>query len=216
VVLLFALGTVGSVVPRLFTVKRLLLGLLPYALFASAWGLTRLGTRRWRTIGIVVICVILCGINLLVIPKGPWREVTAWIETRAAEGDEIWVDALAVPAFEYYYQGTQEIHVLRASELKQLEISWEAQRVSNDGRLWIVALVDPYRKLLDYVSPAAKQAEVAGAMWNRVSVHVYQPARLLNSALIITAEPPPWLLTWPSPLDPACQVEGETISVDGY
>ncbi len=216
VVILFALGTVGSVVPRLFTIKRLLLGLLPYALFASAWGLARLGAGRWQRTSIVIVCVILCGVNLLTIPKGSWREVTAWIETRAAEDDEIWVDALAVPAFEYYYQGTQKIHILRASELEQLQVSWEARQSSGDGHLWIVALVDPYRNLLDYVSPAAERAEVAQAVWNRVSVHAYEPARLVDSASIIVSEPPAWLLTWPSPLDPACQVEGETISVGGY
>ena len=205
--ILFALGTVVSVVPRLFTVKRLLLGVLPYAMFASAWALTRLRVRQWPRAGFLLLCVILSGVNLLVISKAPWREVTAWVEARAASEDVIWVDALAVPAFDYYYEGAQEIRVLRAAELGKLEASWEAQQTSSHGRLWMVVLVDPYRNLLDYVSPAIEPAKVEEAGWSRVVVQAYQPASLDSATSILAGEPPAWLLAWPSPLDPACQME---------
>ncbi len=207
VAILFAVGTVGSVVPRLFTVKRLLLGALPYGIFAGAWALGRLRVRRWQRAGIVLLCLILSGVNLVAISKAPWREVSAWVETRAAAADVIWVDALAVPAFDYYYEGAQEIRVLRAAELEKLDAGWEAQQSSSHGRLWMVVLVDPYRNLLDYVSPAAELAKVEEASWPRVVVQAYQPARLDDATSMVAGEPPEWLLAWPSPLDPACQME---------
>lgn len=218
-VILFALVTAFSAVPRLFTVKRLLVGLLPYATFAGAWALDRLCPPRRRpaintdaapwspsvpmlcpTLS-VVLCAALCVVNAVLVPRGaPWPSVAAWVKTRAAPDDTLWVDDVALPVFDYYFDGPQPLNTLRLADLAAFEPIWTVQ----EARVWVVALVDPYRNLTDYISPAIQPAQVAAARWPRATVLAYEPARLPDPAPIIQAQPPAWLQAWPSPFDPAC------------
>ena len=117
VVILFVLGTIGSAVPRLFTVKRLLVSLLPYGLLISAWAMHELQLRRWLVWVFVSFSLVLCGVNILLVPKEPWREVVAAVAQEIGPGDVLWVDELAAPAFDYYYDGSHDWHVLYAARL---------------------------------------------------------------------------------------------------
>jgi hypothetical protein len=211
--MLFVLTTVASAIPRLFTVKRLLMGLLPAVVLAGAWALDRLcpgdgrgspGAAMSAALSIV-LCAALSAVNVLFVPRGaPWPDVAAWVEDRAAPDDAIWVDALAVPAFDAYFDGPQGITVLHADSLEALELG------GGDGerRIWLVAVVDPYRDLTDYLSPDVASARVAHARWPRATVIAYRPSRLDRSIAIVDRQPPSWFRTWPSPLDPACSPEG--------
>jgi hypothetical protein len=200
-VISFLLVTVASAVPRLFTLKRLLLSLLPYFLFAGAWAWHRLQVHGRWLVPVVLASAALCVVNLLLVPKGPWPSVTAHVEARAEPADAIWVDELAVPVFEYYYQGAHEVNALRASEFEAFEAAWAAA----EGRLWVVALVDPYRSLFDYLAPDLESVTVEAGEWPRVRVRAYLPELMEEPMPVVVGEPPSWLLTWPSPLDPACE-----------
>lgn len=201
--LLFVLGTLGSAVPRLFTVKRLLLPLLPYAVLASAWSLDYLEIKGRSLMLIALGSILLCMVNLLLIPKGSWPQVAAWIESRSEPDDVIWVDAMAAPAFEYYFTHSTEVEVLQSSALEDFEIAW----TSDQKRLWLVVLTSPYRNLLDYLPATVRPALVAAAKWPNVSVLLYDPMLLDKEAPVLMKEPPSWLIEWPSPLDPACHLE---------
>jgi len=203
----FALVTMGAAVPRLFTVKRLLLGLLPGLVFASAWSLRQLRGRNWQLALVIITCVGLSVMNSVLVPKGPWRTITTWLETQVAPDDVIWVDALAVPALTYYYKGDEEIQVLHATDLEALETEWTLQQSSGAGRLWLVILTDPYRNLLNYLSQDATQTAIVTAKWPGVTIQAYDTTLLAATAPLVTEDPPAWLLTWPSPLDPACQIK---------
>jgi hypothetical protein len=199
----FVLVTFASTVPRVFTVKRLLVSLLPYGLLVSAWAMRKLRLRTRVLKGLVLFSLVLCGVNIVLIPKGPWRELVAVVQAEVEPEDDLWVDELAVPVFNYYYDGPHQVHVLRASHLHDLGNvqNTSARDSTEDGRIWVVALTDRYRNLLEYLNPSAPDDLVWSRDWPGVSARAYT---LSHSNLSIT-EPPPWLLAWPSPVDEACQ-----------
>jgi hypothetical protein len=125
---------------------------------------------------------------------------------RLAPGDVIWVDELAVPVFDYYYEGAQPRAVLRASQLPRFAAAW--REVDEAQRLWVVVAADAYRDLLDYLAPAAAEAQVWADDRPGIKVRAYQPDRLApDVSPLADREPPRWLVRWPSPLDPACASE---------
>lgn len=204
VVALYVLITFVSAVPRVFTLKRLLLSLLPFGLLVSAWAMRKLQLKRWQLSALAVYSLALCGFNVLWVPKEPWREVAATLQQELGPGDVLWVDELALPAFDYYYSGSHERFVWRATHLYELgQVADVTQRGSvGQGHIWVVALVDAYRNLLDYLPVSWKP--VWSADWHRVSVRAYtQPASGPNIS-VSQRDLPSWLLTWPSPVHQLC------------
>jgi hypothetical protein len=203
VVALFVLVTIGSTIPRAFTVKRLLVSLLPYGLLISAWAMQRLQFSRWLWSATVAFSLVLSAVSIWLIPKEPWREVVAAVQEKTDPSDVLWVDELAVPAFDYYYSGLPKRLILRTARLHELKDESDAR--ARGGRIWVVTRVDPYRNLFDYFPSSFARELVWSGDWHRVSVRAYAPdsADLASSAWDIS--PPPWLLEWPSPVDDACQ-----------
>jgi len=207
VVTLFVLVTIGSAIPRGFTVKRLLVSLSPYGLLISAWAMRRLRLKRWLLSALITLSLGLCAVNVLLVPKEPWREVVAVVQQEIGPDDVLWVDELAVPAFDYYYSGSRERLVLRMAHLDELSNTWDVERrsLAGGGRIWVVTRVDPYRNLLDYLPPSLSQKPVWSGDWHRVSVRAYAPPPSDTGPPVSGANLPPWLLAWPSPVDEACQ-----------
>jgi uncharacterized membrane protein len=204
ILVLFVLFTLASAVPRVFTVKRLLLSLLPYALLTSAWAIRKLQLKRWQLSALVAYSLVLCGVNVLWVPKEPWPEVVAVVQRELGPDDVLWVDELAVPAFDYYYGGSHERFVWHATRLYDLgQVTHAMQRDPvGEGRILVVALVDAYRNLLDYL-PVSWEP-VWSRDWHRVSVRAY--TQLASGANFGSSQPdlPSWLLTWPSPVHQVC------------
>lgn len=211
VVALFVLVTIGSVIPRGFTVKRLLVSLLPYGLLISAWAMQELWIKRWMLSALVTFSLALCVINVLLVPKEPWREVVAVVQQEISPNDVLWVDELAVPAFDYYYKGSHERLILRAAYLhewsNELSNAWNVNQPgsANEGYIWIVTMIDPYRNLLNYLPPSLTRKLVWSGDWHRVSVRAYTPALPDTGPTVAGADLPSWILAWPSPVDKACQ-----------
>jgi uncharacterized membrane protein len=211
VVALFVLSTVGSVVPRGFTVKRLLVSLWPYGMLVSAWAMRRLRFGRRLLAALVTFSLALCAINAWLVPKEPWREVVAVVQQEIGPYDTLWVDELAVPAFDYYYSGSGERHILRTARLHELsedlrDTSDAGQRNSaSGGWVWVMTRVDPYRNLLDYLPDSLLQEPVWSRDWYRVSVRAYAPTLPSTDSPVSGADPPSWLLARPSPVDEDCQ-----------
>jgi hypothetical protein len=207
VLVLFLLFTMGSAIPRLFTLKRLLLGLLPFGLLICAMAIQELGLERRQLAALVGFSLALSAVNLLWVPKEPWREVVSVVQQELGPGDTLWVDELAVPAFDYYYRGSHERSVWRATHLRDLEQDADVSQGgwTGEGQIWVVALVDPYRNLLDYL-PAAWEAAWS-ADWHRVSVRAYEKPSVAASAGVAKPVLPAWLSAWPSPVHEACRSE---------
>jgi len=202
----FVLGTVGSAVPRLFTLKRLLVSLLPYGLLVGAWAMQTLHLKRWMLSTLVLFSLALSVVNIALWPKEPWREVVAVVERAIGPEDQVWVDELAVPAFDYYYTGSHERLILRVARLREFHDALTAERQSQAprGRIWVVTKVDPYRNLLDYLSGYLSENLVWAGDWHHVSVRAYALPLSGSAPLVPGADPPPWLLDWPSPVHEAC------------
>lgn len=196
---LFALGTAFSVVPRLFTVKRLLLPALPYAMLLSAWAMIRVRLPRRVWAGIVAVCLGLCLVNILWVDKEPWREAVARLDSLIAPGDALWVDEMAVPAFDYYDRGAHSRRVLRAADLATVAGPTGA------GRVWLVVRVDRNRNLLDAFPAQAAAPPAWAGDWPGISVRAYDLEALEGGALVPAAHLPDGLLSWPSPLDETCR-----------
>ena len=206
-VALFALVTIASVIPRGFTLKRLLVSLWPYLMLIGAWALRGLRLKPWLLSALIVVLLVLCVASSLLVPKEPWREVVAVVQQELGPTDELWVDELAVPAFDYYYSGSPERLILRTARVHQCPDRWATGRpggIANAGYVWVVTRVDPYRNLLSYLPPCVAQEEVWARDWYHVSVRAYKPVLPGEGSPVSGTEPPPWLLAWPSPLDEAC------------
>ena len=206
-VAMFALITIASVIPRGFTLKRLLVSLWPYLMLIGAWALRELRLKAWLLSALIAVLLILCVANSLLVPKEPWREVVAVVQQELGPTDELWVDELAVPAFDYYYSGSPERLILRTAHVHQCPERWTTGRpggIADAGYIWVVTRVDPYRNLLCYLPPCVTQEEVWARDWYHVSVRAYKPVLPGEGSPVSGTEPPPWLLAWPSPLDEAC------------
>lgn len=206
VIIFFVLGTVGSAVPRLFTLKRLLVSLLPYGLLVSAWAMRVLRLKRWMLVILILFSLALSVVNIALWPKEPWREVVAVVEREIGPDDQLWVDELAVPVFDYYYHGSRERSVLRVAHMREFHEALSSVRRGSlpAGRIWVVTKVDPYRNLLDYFSPVLLENVVWSADWYHVSVRAYVPPSPGSAPLVPDAAPPTWMLAWPSPVHEAC------------
>lgn len=192
----YAAGTVVSVVPRLYTLKRLLVSLLPYALLLVAWALTALPYRQLGRALILAAALALSTLNIVAIPKAPWREAMALLEAQIQPGDSVWVDELAVPAFDYHTRGQHTREVIFVDDLGSLA----EQRFQ--GILWLVADAGRYRNILDFLPGLSEQELFWRGAWPGIEVRAYDPTRLDPAALL--PDVPQWALRWPSPLDEAC------------
>ena len=206
-VALFALITIASVIPRGFTVKRLVVSLWPTLMLIGAWAMRGLRFKPWLLFAIIAVLLALCVANSLLVPKEPWREVVAAVQQELGPNDELWVDELAVPAFDYYYSGSLERLILRTAHVHECPDRWATGRpggIANGGRVWVVTRVDPYRNLLSYLPPCVTGEEVWARDWYHVSVRAYKPVLPGEGVSGSGTGPPSWLLAWPSPLDEAC------------
>lgn len=196
-VFFFVLLTIGSAVPRLFTFKRLVISLWPYVMLLCAWAMQRLRLKHWQISVLVAFSLALCAVNILWAPKQPWRDIVTVVEKEMGPDDVLWVDELAAPAFDYYADDSLAWSVWRAAQL------YDVAEPGDAGHILIIASVDPYRNLLNYL-PESWLA-IGENDWHHVSLRTYARPQMQANLNDPQPELPPWLLSWPSPLHEACQ-----------
>ena len=88
--LVFAL-TIFAVVPRLYTVKKMVVALWPYGLLLVAWLFP--WQRSHRVMVALLLGVSLAGslVNVVLIPKDQWREMVTYLAAQGEATDTIWV-----------------------------------------------------------------------------------------------------------------------------
>jgi len=196
-VVFFVLLTLGSTVPRLFTFKRLVISLWPYVMVLCAWAMHKLRLKPWQISALVGFSLALCAVNILWAPKQPWRDIVTVVEKEMGPDDVLWVDELAVPAFDYYAADSTARSIWRAAQL------YDVAEAGDAGRVLIVASVDPYRNLLNYLPESWRAVEEKD--WHHVSLRAYARSQLQANLNAPQPELPSWLLSWPSPSHVACQ-----------
>ncbi|MBN1259929.1 MAG: glycosyltransferase family 39 protein [Anaerolineae bacterium] len=192
-------GAIASVIPRLYTLKRLLVILLPYALLLVAWGVLRLTKRRWVWKVILGFSMMLSLANIWLVPKAPWREAISIVEAQIGPNDSIWVDELAVPAFDYYAQEHRERRVLRITSLDAIGAS-----LAQSEKTWLIVQTGRYRDLFDYYPSLSDYDTSWSNIWAGIEVRAYDATQTPAQAFAPAQHIPEQILTWPSPLDEAC------------
>lgn len=202
---LLLLLALWGVAPRLYTVKRHLVVLIPYVAIAAAWVLTNTAWQRPRVArlagpGLLAVCFVLSLTAIWLVPKSDWREA---VETLAAEvrpGDVIWVDEMNAPVFDYYWQDRSPWQPLTSNSRPVLDATLAG------GRAWLAGDANPYRNI-HFTLPsrfAATHVVAESFDWPGLEVRAYDPGAP-DQPQTAPAEALLWGLSLPSPLDIDCR-----------
>lgn len=196
-----------GVVPRLYTVKRLLVVTTPYLSIGAAWAIMRLFAARardaerlpWASYALSALFLLLSLITVLLVAKPPWREATAALAEVVEEGDGVWVDELDAPVFNYYWRDRQPWQPLYSANLNALN------NEPSNRRIWLIATVTIYRNLHETLPlPFASQRMATRQLdWPGIAARAYEAAPDPHER-----PAPPITLIWgldlPSPLATSC------------
>ena len=92
-VLSFILLSLLVPIPRLYSLKRLVVSGWPFVVLAVTWfAIEKLGNSRSYLIGLIVASLIATLVVLLAVPKDDWRSATAHINQNAAQDDIVWLE----------------------------------------------------------------------------------------------------------------------------
>lgn len=195
----------AAAIPRLYTIKRLLVPMLPLLALATA-ALTKSWSPR-RAFALVLPGLLVC---LLILPRHPgeaWQTAVTEITKNAPQGARFWVDDMIVPAFAYYIdpEFADQWHVLNGRFLPQLPPVTPAA----NAPLFIVSTNTPYRALLPLLPLSFHQNYklTQEHNWPGSRIYEFQPHSAIDPSNIDMPQPSPaaqWGLLLPSPLD-TCQ-----------
>ncbi|MEZ4771368.1 MAG: hypothetical protein R2844_23490 [Caldilineales bacterium] len=201
---LLLLLAVWGMAPRLYTVKRHLVVLLPFVAIAAAWALTSPAVKRPHlargiTAGLLLVCLVLSLATVLLVPKSAWREAVHTLASEAQPGDAIWVDEMSAPVFGYYWQDRLPWQPLLAGELEALNSTPAAERV------WVVGDVSPYRDIMAMLPTQFAATRVVTEQFDLPGLVL----RAYDTGVPAESVPAPaeallWGLTLPSPLEIDC------------
>lgn len=90
--ILFLAIVIISVVPRLYTMKKLVIALWPYGLLAMAWIFPWRLSNRIPLILLLTTSLVGSLVNVTVIPKDQWREMVAYLAEHGEATDSIWIE----------------------------------------------------------------------------------------------------------------------------
>ncbi len=208
VVVLWIALVVLSIVPRGFTLKRILVVMLPYLALATACIVTRWPASVIKSL--IVIEAVAAVISVAAIRREPWRAIVTDLVTTQQPAVTVWVDDLAVPVFDYYARRAASSH---------LPIDWtpligsDLPRIPGDQppantTLAIVTSENQYRHLTNYL-PVDFYANYELLTQQRepgIGVNIYRRRELPDSTAAIPTHSPTdaWGLLIPSPLS-TCQ-----------
>ncbi|MCA9870508.1 MAG: hypothetical protein KDI07_16775 [Anaerolineae bacterium] len=193
-----------GVAPRLYSVKRHLVVILPYVAIAVAWTLS---SPAWRcpcqaqriALALLVSCSFLSVAAVLLVPKSVWRDAVEILAVESQPGDSIWVDEMNAPVFNYYWQDRRPWQPLTPERRDALIASSPTERV------WLIGDVTQYRNVHATLPPGFLSTRVASFQYlgKGLEIRAYdtgtssQPIAQPSQALL-------WGLTLASPLEIDC------------
>ncbi len=167
VLLLFLAITVVSVVPRLYTAKKLVVALWPYGLLAVAWIFPWSVANRRPLFLLLTTSLVASLVTVTVIPKDQWREIAGHLATHGESTDSIWI----VPGYHrvplnYYFTHPDQTDVEATSPLEfnfdnvsPAMSDAELEALLGQGRrVWLIyhavdfRITDPERRLETWLS----------------------------------------------------------------
>lgn len=198
---------IASIVPRAFTLKRVIVVMLPYLALATAYSLA-----RWPKIivrAVILLEAIAVVISLFTLQREPWRAAVVELLTKDTPS-VVWVDDLAIPIFDYYARHAAPPDRPAAwSPLfgRQLPQTPQLQPAAG-GTLAIVSNQNRYRRLAAFL-PAEFYREYEMSTERHepgIGVNLYRRRTQPDRAATPPGHTPSdeWGLSLPSPLD-TCQ-----------
>jgi hypothetical protein len=163
---LFALLTVATPVPRLYSLKRIVVTGWPLLTLAAAYLAVRLTGRRGQAL--LLTLSLAAALWVLATPKDDWRSAAAFVESRAAPSDLVWVDPFLFGLPYGYYAGAPAEH----GTIDALDA-----RAGRSTGVWLVITRFPGRPIPE--TPAEKYLEYWWELreqqrFYRVEVRYYQ------------------------------------------
>lgn len=130
--LLFATLTLLMPVPRLYSLKRVLVTGWPFVVLLVAWLVAQIGPGRvpQRTVWAALLGISLLAslVNIWLIPKDDWRQASAYITAHQGSADLIWVDPAWNDIPYQYYQPNQAVGLgplqVLATQAEQAQTIW--------------------------------------------------------------------------------------------
>lgn len=188
-----------TAVPRLYTVKRLVIVLLPYLALLTAYALSRWPKQIGR--GTAVLGLFITALILPAHERENWRLAVEQLAPIKNEAAVIWVDDLIVPAYSFY---AQELGIpwqpLIGSELPDLP----AETPEPGETLRLITSSNPYRPLTQLLPPVFYMNYELVDLTQVTGVQIYSYRRRLQpdtTAVYPTPTPEEtWSLLLPSPL----------------
>ncbi len=189
----------AAAVPRLYTIKRLLVVLLPYAALLTAAAFS----RRPKQFGPItaIIGLLIAAFILPTHGREDWRLAVANLAPIKDDSTIIWVDDLVVPAFAFYMpEGNAAWQPLIGSDLPHMP----PKEPAPGKTLLLITNTNPYRPLNRLLPPIfyANYELVDLAQTAGVQIFSYR-RRLQPAAAVDFPAPTPeeqWGLLLPSPL----------------
>jgi hypothetical protein len=153
VLLLFLLATAVSVIPRVYTLKKLVIDLWPYGLLIVGsifpW---KQANRAWLAL-LLIASLVGCLLNVTIVPKDQWREMAAHLSAHAQPGDMVWI----LPGYHSsaltYYLGDSSTPVEIPGVSGDMSDEQLAALAGEDRRVWLVYhtanfdVADPERRI---------------------------------------------------------------------
>jgi len=101
---LFVLLTVLEPIPRLYSVKRLVVTGWPFVVLGIAWlSLNKFRKPKQVAAGLVIVSFIATLVTLLAVPKDDWRSAVAYINQNAGPDDAVWMEpSYGILPYGYY------------------------------------------------------------------------------------------------------------------
>jgi uncharacterized membrane protein len=179
--------TIISVVPRAYTVKKLVIALWPYGLLAPAWIFPWKLPNRIPLLLVFTLSFVASLVNITVIPKDQWRELAAYMLTHSEPTDSIWIEPrYQMVALSYYLTHPEYANVEGSSAKinlgKVAPAMSKAELDANVGkgqRVWMIyhtvnfTVSDPERRLEKWL--VAKMKPVTQLHFYRIEATLYAP-----------------------------------------
>jgi uncharacterized membrane protein len=136
-VIIFILLTAFTPIPRLYSIKRLVVTGWPFVVLAIAW-LTLRMVRNPRLVIFLLVSVSLIAslINLMAVPKDDWRAAVALINQKAGADDVVWLDPFSGNLPYNYYEPTVSPN-----------FSFELMDAPPETNIWHIAERQPNRPI---------------------------------------------------------------------
>lgn len=163
-----------AAIPRLYSLKRQLVILLPYLALTTAWVVWRL--RRGGRVALLALSLA-AALLLPLHRREAWDDLITNLQTQAQGETTVWVDELAWAGFDYYARRDQ------AADLRQRAAPFPGQSLPSlselrpDADLWLLLYPDAYRDLRHLLPPAfhSRYELAASQGFAGLDLHHYRP-----------------------------------------